>query len=211
MALEQEMKLALASADVAAATACLNEIAAGEGLLIALENIYFDTPDCALAKIKSAVRLRKTAQGWLQTFKAGGGASQGLHSRHEWEMSVSGPHLEPGPLLAACADHPAALVLGLALPLLKPLFRTDFSRRIWNLEAAGAKIEIALDQGQVSVEREGRTQHAPICEIELELKHGDAHALHSLAERLRERIPGLTPDNISKAQRGYQLYHSGTN
>jgi len=204
--MEQEIKLALAADHVAAATACLSEIAGGPGQLIALENIYFDTAECALAKIKSAVRVRKTAQGWLQTFKAGGGASQGLHSRHEWEMPISGPHLEPEALLTACADHPAALVLGLALPQLQPLFHTDFSRRVWNLDHAGAQIEVALDQGQVTVERDGQERSTPICEIELELKHGDVSALRSLAELLRKRVPNLTPDNISKAQRGYQLY-----
>jgi len=206
MAMEQEIKLSLAAGHVAAASACLSEIAGDPGQLIALENIYFDTAECALAKIKSAVRVRKTAQGWLQTFKAGGGVSQGLHSRHEWEMPISGPHLEPDALLAACADHPAALVLGLALPQLQPLFHTDFSRRVWNLEHAGAQIEVALDQGRVTVERDGQERSTPICEVELELKHGDVSALHSLAELLRERVPNLTLDNVSKAQRGYQLY-----
>jgi len=202
------MKLALAVESVCAATACLNELAGGPGQLIALENIYFDTAEHALAKIKSAVRVRKTSDGWLQTFKAGGGASLGLHSRHEWEMPIGGPHLEPNALLAACADHPAALVLRLALPQLKPLFRTDFSRRVWNLEHTGAQIEVALDQGLVTVERDGQQRSTPICEIELELKHGEVGALHSLADVLRERIPNLTADNVSKAQRGYQLYNA---
>jgi triphosphatase len=205
MAIEQEIKLALAADSVAAAIACIEQIAGGPGQLIALENIYFDTPDCALAHIKSALRLRKTAHGWLQTFKAGGGASQGLHSRHEWEMPIDRPRLEPAALLAACADHPAALVLGLALPQLQALFHTDFSRRLWHLEHAGAQIEIALDQGQVSAERDGQKRSTPICEIELELKQGETAALHSLAELLRTRVPNLTPDNVSKAQRGYQL------
>jgi triphosphatase len=205
MAIEQEIKLALAPDSVAAAIACLNQIGGGAGQLIALENIYFDTPECALAQIKSAVRVRKTAQGWLQTFKAGGGASQGLHSRHEWEMPIGGPRLEPAALLAACADHPAALVLGLALPQLQALFHTDFSRRLWNIEHAGARIEVALDQGQVSAERDGQKRSTPICEIELELKHGETSALHSLAELLRAQVPSLTPDDVSKAQRGYQL------
>lgn len=206
MAIEQEIKLALPSAGIAAAIRCLDRLAGAPGQEIALENIYFDTPACTLAQIKSAVRMRKTAEGWLQTFKAGGGASQGLHRRHEWEMPISGAKLEPAALLAACATHPAALVLRTALPQLQPLFRTDFSRRLWQLEHAGARIEAALDQGQVVVERHGSTRSTPICEIELELKEGDASALHSLATLLGEQVAGLMPDDISKAQRGYQLY-----
>ena len=58
------------------------------------------------------------------------------------------------------------------------------------------------------VERDGQQRSTPICEIELELKHGEVGALHSLADVLRERIPNLTADNVSKAQRGYQLYNA---
>jgi len=154
------------------------------------------------------VRVRKTAQGWLQTFKAGGGASGGLHSRHEWELPIAGAHLEPAALLAACADHPAALVLRTTLPQLRALFRTDFTRRLWNLTHQGAHIEVALDQGTVTLMDSHNTHNTPICELELELKHGEVDALRSLADLLSQHIPGLKPDNISKAQRGYQLYRA---
>jgi triphosphatase len=215
MALEQEIKLALPHTAVAAATDLLTQLAGAAPASIALANIYFDTPECALAGIKSAVRLRHTPQGWLQTFKSGGGAHDGLHSRNEWEMPVAGPRLEPAALLAACAADPAALVLKLAVPALHALFRTDFTRLLWNLQHEGAQIEAALDRGAVTLERDtakpGNTDDpsgpsVPICEVELELKHGDPAALHSLAQQLRARVPQLAPDNTSKAQRGYRLY-----
>ncbi|MDR3099791.1 MAG: CYTH domain-containing protein, partial [Paraburkholderia sp.] len=51
----------------------------------------------------------------------------------------------------------------------------------------------------------GEKRRAPICEIELELKDGDEAALHTLAAALTKALPGLAPDDISKAQRGYKL------
>jgi triphosphatase len=207
MAIEQELKLALPDAGIAAATAFLTQCAGAAPTPIALENIYFDTPDCALAHTKSAIRLRRTPHGWVQTFKTGGSARDGLHSRDEWEMAVAGPKLEPAPLLAACATHPAALILKLVVPMLQPLFRTDFTRLLWNLQHDGARIEAALDRGAVVVERDQQRRTAPICEIELELQGGSTSALHSLARLLSEAVPGLTPEDTSKAQRGYQLYH----
>ncbi len=170
-----------------------------------MENIYFDTPDCALARERSAIRIRKTREGWLQTLKAGGGASGGLHSRHEWEMPVAGPGLEAATLLAACAGHPIGTALHTVLPRLIPLFRTDFTRRIWLLTHAGAEIEAALDRGEVSATVDGAARSTPICEIELELLSGDASALLGLAAILRANLPELKPDNVSKAQRGYAL------
>jgi triphosphatase len=57
----------------------------------------------------------------------------------------------------------------------------------------------------VIAEVNGETRRAPILEVELELKSGDEAALHALAEELGAHVPGLAPDDISKAQRGYKL------
>ena len=43
-----------------------------EGRPVKLVNIYFDTPQLTLATSKSALRLRHTPDGWLQTFKTAG-------------------------------------------------------------------------------------------------------------------------------------------
>jgi len=48
-------------------------------------------------------------------------------------------------------------------------------------------------------------RRTPISEVELELKHGDEAALHTLAGELSAQIPCLAPDDLSKAQRGYRL------
>jgi triphosphatase len=205
MAIEREIKLALPLAQVSAATQWLAAHTGNAGHPITLANIYFDTPSLALAKAKGALRLRRTPDGWLQTFKTAGEARGGLHSRHEWEMPVAGKALEVDALLDACDSAEIAASLREAAPQLIELFRTDFTRTLWTVQKDGTEIEAAIDRGEVSAEVDGETRRTPISEIELELKHGDEAALHALANELVLAVPGLAPDDLSKAQRGYRL------
>ncbi|KGS03824.1 CYTH domain-containing protein [Burkholderia sp. ABCPW 111] len=205
MAIEQEIKLALPAAQVDAARRFLDARAGAPGREITLVNVYFDTPALALARAKSALRLRLAPQGWLQTFKTVGAAVGGLHRRHEWEMPVAGEALEVDALCAACDVASAADALRAAAPHLIALFRTDFSRTLWHIEHAGATIEAALDRGEIVAQVNGDVRREPICEIELELVEGDAAALTSLAEAVAAAVSDVAPDNLSKAQRGYRL------
>ncbi|SIT36436.1 Adenylate cyclase [Paraburkholderia ribeironis] len=205
MGMEHEIKLALPAGQVQAAMQWFVARTGVAGRPVKLVNIYFDTPQLALAASKSALRLRQTPDGWLQTFKTMGNAKQGLHSRHEWEMPVAGAKLEIDTLLRTCDDPAAEEALRQAAPALIELFRTNFTRTVWHVEADGSEIEAAIDQGDVLAEVGGETRRAPISEIELELKSGDQAALHALATELGQHIAGLVPDDVSKAQRGYQL------
>ncbi|MBB3260328.1 inorganic triphosphatase YgiF [Paraburkholderia bannensis] len=205
MGIEREIKLALPQEQVDAAKRFFETRAGVAGQPIRLENIYFDTPELTLARAKSALRLRRTPDGWLQTFKTVGQAQNGLHARHEWEMPVSGEALEVDQLLHECDEAGVSTALSAAAANLIPLFRTDFTRTLWTLTHAGTQVEAAVDQGEVTADVNGVTRRAPICEIELELKDGDEAALHALAAELAKALPGLKPDDISKAQRGYRL------
>jgi inorganic triphosphatase YgiF len=205
MGREHEIKLSLPADQVGAATQWLIQRAGNAGRTITLENSYFDTPSLALARAKSAVRVRRTPDGWLQTYKTVGTSTNGLHSRHEWEMPVKGNALEIDALLDACDDEPSKEALRSARDALIPLFSTNFSRTLWHVRAGGADIEAAIDQGEVLADVNGETRRAPICEIELELKHGDAGGLNALSAELAQAIHGLRPDDVSKAQRGYRL------
>lgn len=205
MAIEQEIKLALPAGQIDAARRYLDTRAGAAGHEIALSNLYFDTPELALARAKSAVRLRLAPQGWLQTYKTAGSADAGLHRRHEWEMPVAGERLDIDALVAACDVPAAADALRAAAPALIALFRTDFSRTLWRIVHAGASVEAALDRGEIVAQVEGDVRREPICEIELELLDGDAAALQTLAAEFAAALPGVAPDNQSKAQRGYQL------
>ncbi|APA86504.1 CYTH domain-containing protein [Paraburkholderia sprentiae WSM5005] len=205
MGMEREIKLALPASQVQAATRWFVARAGHDGHAIKLVNIYFDTPQLTLASSKSALRLRQTPDGWLQTFKTLGHATNGLHSRHEWELPVADAKLDIDALLSACDEPAAADALKQAAPTLIALFRTNFTRTLWLLDTDGAQIEAAIDQGDVLAEVDGEARRAPISEIELELKAGDEAALHTFAAELGKRIAGLAPDDISKAQRGYRL------
>ncbi|MFM0173576.1 CYTH domain-containing protein [Paraburkholderia sediminicola] len=205
MGMEREIKLALPPAQVEAATRWFVARTEAQGRPIKLVNIYFDTPALTLASSKSALRLRQTPDGWLQTFKTVGDAKDGLHSRHEWEMPVAGEKLEIDALLRECDEPSAADALRKAAPELVELFRTNFTRTLWRVEVDGSDIEAAIDQGDVFAEVDSETRRAPISEVELELKSGDEAALHTLAAELGKQIAGLAPDDISKAQRGYKL------
>jgi len=205
MGMEREIKLALPADQIDAATRWFVARTGTAGRPIALANIYFDTPALTLARSKSALRLRHTPDGWLQTFKTGGNASAGMHSRHEWEMSVAGEKLEIDALLQACDEPTVAAALRGAAPDLIELFRTNFTRTLWQVAHNGATVEAAIDQGDVIAEVDGETRRSPILEVELELKSGDEAALHALADELRTKVPGLAPDDVSKAQRGYRL------
>lgn len=205
MAIEREIKLALPRDQVQAALRWLEVRAAAPGRDVRLENIYFDTPALALARAKSALRLRRTPDGWLQTFKSVGVAKNGLHERHEWEMPVAGEALEIDKLLHECDEAGVSTALSGAAAHLIPLFRTDFTRTLWTFGVDGAQVEASVDLGEVIAEVNGETRRAPICEIEIELKDGDEAALHALAAELAQALPGLAPDDVSKAQRGYRL------
>lgn len=205
MGMEREIKLTLPAAQVAAVTQWFVARTGQPGRPIDLANIYFDTPQLALAASKSALRLRHTPDGWLQTYKTVGSAKDGLHSRHEWEMPVAGEKLEIDALLNACDEPSAADALRQAAPALIALFRTDFTRTLWRVAVDGADVEAAVDQGEVVADVAGETRRTPISEVELELKAGDEAALHTLAQALGQEIAGLTPDDVSKAQRGYKL------
>lgn len=179
-----------------------------------LHNTYFDTEDLALTRQKVAVRERRVGdttqdEQTLLTVKTAGESQQGLSRRREWEAPT-----QPGRFdFAALVDDAAlaATLTALLAAQLVPVFTTDFERLSWRLVVAdgvaNADIEVALDRGAILVNRHGRTARTPICELELELKSGDAAALITLAEQLQAATP-LTPTDESKAARGYALFHS---
>jgi len=169
-----------------------------------LLNTYFDTPDLALKQRRMAVRERLAGQQWLLTVKTAGSSAGGLSRRQEWEGPTT-----PGTLDFASLVDDAALAADLMAlrPSLQALFATDFERRRWVIDHAGARIEVALDQGHVHVP--GTPWREALLELELELLEGPESALLALAEQLRHSPAGavaLPPADTSKAQRGMALW-----
>lgn len=200
--METELKLSLRQQDVP--TLLAHPLLATPAKVQRLLNTYFDTPALDLKQRRMAVRERLTDEQWLLTVKTAGKSENGLSRRQEWEGPTT-----PGALdFAALVDNAelAASLMALRAEL-KPLFRTDFERHSWVLTHDGASIEVALDQGHITVP--GTDLREVILELELELMDGPEAALHALADALRQTPSGvvqLTPSDTSKAQRGMALW-----
>ncbi len=167
---------------------------------IALRARYFDTADRRLGRAGLALRVRKEGRRWVQTLK---GAGDGIWQRLEHEVPLSvAPGVQP---LADPALHdgtPAGDALRQALGdgQLLAIYGTEVTRTRRLLRVPGALVELAFDQGALSAD--GRRW--PLCELEFELKAGDAAALVALAGRWVQRF-GLTLDIRTKAERGDRL------
>lgn len=197
MPIETELKLRL-PASAYARLAAHPILAAVPMVKLQLLNAYYDTPDLALFKEQVAVRQRRKGWQWLLTVKGADLSSGGLAQRREWEVPTEAGRF--------CFDHIDDKALRLKLeslaPHLEPIFRTDFTRKVWLLEPdANTRIEVALDRGEV----QGRQSREAISELELELLAGEPVALYRLAMQLTDGI-ALHPEPRSKAERGYRLF-----
>ncbi|MCT7299276.1 CYTH domain-containing protein [Ralstonia sp. CHL-2022] len=210
MAREIELKLAVSAGAHDTLVGWLDAHAQAAGS-VELANVYYDTPDQALARNRAALRVRCQGSQWLQTLKTAAVSTSGLSARHEWEVPLQNDALSVDAFVANNAAEAADYVRPHAAAL-APLFRTDFTRRLWHVAADGGEIEIALDAGAILIP--GTQAREPIDELELEWKPAAdstlsedaiAERLHAWTETLRTAVTGLTPLDISKAQRGYQL------
>jgi len=189
---------------------------------IMLGNQYYDTPAAALQSRRVALRVRRQGNRRLQTLKSAAESRGGLSTRGEWEWSIDDVDCNAAGLDLAglrALEHPALAELD--LDTLRPVFTTDFERRLWRYQVDGCDIEIALDQGTIQTGHTSHTGHAgqaggkslPICELELELKSGDPAQLWKLAQALcKPASPDATPlsarpANHSKASRAACLSH----
>jgi inorganic triphosphatase YgiF len=176
----------------------------GSGRKTALETVYYDTPGFELAAAGIALRLRRDGKRWIQTLKAGGTSAAGLHAREELEWDLVGEKLN----VALLTDTPYAELFARRRlsERLRPVFSTTFDRAIRTLAfAEGTLAELALDRGEI---RAGG-KRAPISEVEIELKSGDATRLFALAREVGRDVP-LRLGAASKAERGYALVRGST-
>ena len=71
---------------------------------------------------------------------------------------------------------------------------------MYPIQSGGSEIELTIDKGAITAGR----QSSPICEVELELKRGDAAELFKVARALAEQVP-VQLAVVSKSERGYAL------
>lgn len=190
--MERELKLDLAAAD-AAALARAPELALDKARARRLAATYHDTAEGDLRRAGVTLRVRDDGRRRVQTVKAEGAGAAGLFVRPEWEREVA----DAAPVVDAAAGPVAALVGD--RPLL-PRFATDVRRRARRIEWEGARIDVALDTGEV---RAGDVAE-PIAELELELVDGPVPALFALARALDRTVP-LRLGVRAKSERGHRL------
>jgi len=143
------------------------------------------------------LRLRREGRRMVQTIKSANGAAAGLFDRGEWEL----PIVKSQPDLTAAAETPLASLLNRSdAEALRPVFETRIRRALYQATSEHADIVVALDQGDVDT---GQV-HAPISELELELKRGDPVELFRFARMLNSVAP-LRLAVQSKSDRGYAL------
>ncbi|MEW5882224.1 MAG: inorganic triphosphatase, partial [Pseudomonadota bacterium] len=196
-AIEVELKLTVAAADLPRLRRRLERF--GRARRMRLETIYYDTADGLLAAAGFALRIRRVGRRWIQTLKSEAGSSA-LARRGEWEWALARPRLDR----ARLAQTPAASLLAPRVRLVEQ-FRTRFVRDTWIVDRDAARIEVALDVGEIIA---GDRADA-IRELELELKSGAAEALPAFALGIARAGRGgaiaLLPYGDSKARRGQRL------
>lgn len=205
MSEEIELKLRLNAADIPdlKRSQVIQQHLIGKPLSRELTSIYYDTPELDLLKAEVSVRVRHMFGRWFQSVKTAGQAHDGLHARLEWEdlLDTGTPDFEK----MRCIDNVdiANLLSNPQLQVaLKPIFSTAVMRTEWQLQVAQSQLELALDIGHLVIDGENIED---ICELEIELKSGNASAIKPFADQLRTKF-ALVEENVSKAQLGYFAY-----
>ncbi len=199
MGQEIEIKLAIDTDHVARVWQALAKFAHRKPSTHRLYSAYYDTPDCLLKSNGVALRLRRDGRRWIQAVKSAGSAVGGLHRRAEHESPVAAQL--PDFAAMAQAGFGELVADQRTRDALDVLFTTQFNRTSALFGRGGESVvEVSVDRGMIAAGDRRET----ICEIELELKAGNAAILFDLACELARQLP-VRLDNRSKAQRGYAL------
>ena len=148
------------------------------------------------------LRIRSSNQAYEQTIKTAGKVVGCLHQRPEYNVALENNQLN----LLLFPEHiwPEDIDLVELQLSLQVLFNTNFTRQTWLITQANNVIELAFDRGEIFTS--SNTVKLAINELEIELVSGDEQALFTLAEQLMT-ILEMEPGKLSKAARGYALYH----
>lgn len=160
---------------------------------ISMETTYYDTPALALGKKHYTLRRRLengvsvcTVKTPVQSF-----------SRGEWEIVA--PAIESA-VPELCKLGAPEDLLSLTQEGIFPVCGARFTRRAAAIVVEGAVLELALDAGVLFANE----KEVPLCEVEVELKQGDAVHAVAYADALSRRF-GLSPEPHSKFRRALAL------
>jgi triphosphatase len=160
-------------------------------------SVYFDTHKLKLRHNGLSLRVRRIGRRLVQTIKQENSAGAAVFVRNEWEHDIRTKQ----PDFDAARDTALGALLNKKLRRgLKPVFETRVRRTVFEVQSGDSEIELSIDNGNVEADR----QSSPLCEVELELKRGQAADLFKLAKTLAEEVPVQLAVK-SKADRGYAL------
>jgi inorganic triphosphatase YgiF len=167
-----------------------------------LQSVYFDTERGDLGRHHTFLRVRSQRGARLMALKADGADPANPFVRHEIEVPSRSADPDPAALGEAAAAEIERVTEG--RPLL-PRFTTDIRRTVHRVTAGASEIEVAFDTGSIMA----GDARAPVREIELELKSGDAADLFGLGLALTDMAP-VRLGIMSKAERGMLLSSGGS-
>ncbi|MBA3470453.1 MAG: CHAD domain-containing protein [Herpetosiphonaceae bacterium] len=172
----------------------------GERETAELRDTVLDTAERTLSNQRYALRVRRTAEQVLLTFKSPGSVSGAVHSRPEIEVEIPAADRTNRSHWPAAIAAPVQELAGNAK--LHSLLSIRNRRRTWLVSRDGVLVaEIALDRGTIAAE--GRS--LPFHEVEIELKgEGGDSDLAALEAVLTAGLP-LVPEERSKMKRGLLL------
>ena len=185
-----------------------------------LQAAYFDTPDRRLAQARSALRVRREGDEWVQTLKAAGSHTMvRVEDNRATQPPPAGQPLSPRLSLHAGGPAEAALRLSLAWQPeqdadgaqcgLVQLYATDMRRtRVQLAVGIGTLhegvVELALDEGAILAGTGADQRSVPVRELEIELISGHPQAVIDAGRDWVQRF-GLWLDTQTKAHRGDRL------
>lgn len=163
--------------------------------LIHMATIYYDTPDYRLQTRQWTLRLRQENARLVATLKTPGKGK----ARGEWECEA--PTVQAAIPMLLEQGAPAELPDILDGEPLIPVCAAQFTRRAADVAFAdGTVCEFCGDIGMLV----GGANEEELCEVEIELKSGDADTASAFAEELMERFD-LQEEHRSKFARAAAL------
>ena len=202
---DKEVELKLGLSRRAAATLCRHPLVKAAAVAgpeqRRLATVYYDTPDLDLFHDGHFLRVRDDGNSTVQALKSRASVVAGLEIRRESEYPLDDHRPKPELIV----DPPPCLRDPEVLAALRPTVTTAFTRTSWMIATeGGGRIELAFDRGHILA----GDRRLPLCEIELELKHGPAAVIFDFALALADAVP-LRIGEDSKAVRGFSAIAAG--
>ena len=189
MATEYEWKFRATGKILSAIDAAFPEV----GAKISMETTYYDTPTGQLSARHYTLRRRLENDESVCTLKTPAGSAR---SEYEVRCEEISEAVRQFPALGCPEDFSLLVQEGII-----PICGAKFIRIAKTVVMPEGTVELALDKGILT----GGGREIPLCEVEVELKTGDAQFCDLFAKTLAARF-GLQQESKSKFRRALALY-----